>query len=317
MEQILFRAMGSEIFCAVDVTHPHAQARLAQVPAMFEAWEQTLSRFRPDSELSQLNRRGGRVRVSESLWRVAQLARQAEQLSNGLVSPTLLGLLEAAGYDRSFDALDFERASSQVASQCLGRQVVTRCPPAEVLAQWEVDEARPFLTLAPGARLDFGGIAKGWAAAQAARVLGELGPALVDAGGDLVVTAPRADGSAWVLGIEDPGEPERDNPALPLFALFEGATATSGRSFRKWTRDGRPMHHLIDPRTGCPAESDIVTATVIAPEIWQAETAAKTVFLLGSAAGLAWIEARPAFAALVILEDGTVLYGRTMENYIV
>ena len=106
MEQILFRAMGCEIFCGVDSDHPRVHARLQNVPAMFETWEQVLSRFRPDSELSQLNARSGEtVKVSDTLWRVLQLAERAAEMSDGLVVPTMLDALIHAGYDRPFDEL--------------------------------------------------------------------------------------------------------------------------------------------------------------------------------------------------------------------
>lgn len=307
MEQILFRAMGSEIFCGVDSPHPRVRERLVRVPAMFETWEQTLSRFRADSELSQLNARAGEtVRVSDTLWRVLEYAQRAEQMSDGLITPTIHDALLAAGYDEPFDA----------------RRAITR--PHSVLAPtlpcaqtWHLHPTARAVTLAPQTHLDLNGVAKGWAVEQTANYLGELGPTLVDAGGDMVMTAPRANGEPWHIGIEDAFTPELENEALPLLAIPRGATATSGRNFRRWTRDGKVMHHLIDPRTGLPAATDVICATVIAPTILQAEVAAKVVLLLGSARGLEWIAAHPPFAALLILENGNVLTETRMEEYIV
>jgi thiamine biosynthesis lipoprotein len=311
MEEILFRAMGCEIFCGVDSEHPRVRERLARVPAMFEAWEQTLSRFRADSELSQLNARAGQtIRVSDTLWRVLELARRAEEISGGLVVPTVLDALIAAGYDRSFDNL-------REANLPMSRPS-TFSETSKVLdGSWQLHPATHSVTLAPDTHLDLNGVAKGWAVEQTARYLGELGPALVDGGGDMVMTAPHMNGEPWHIGIEDAFTPEQDNDALPVLAITHGATATSGRNFRKWLRDGKPMHHLIDPRTGLPAATDVWCATVIAPTILQAEVAAKVVLLLGAAKGMEWIDARAELAALAILENGALVTSARMEEFIV
>jgi thiamine biosynthesis lipoprotein len=76
------------------------------------------------------------------------------------------------------------------------------------------------------------------------------------------------------------------------------------------------QHHILDPLTGQPAETDLLTVTVVAPDVMQAEAAAKAAFIQGSRAGLEWIEARPELAALFILEDGQICYSRKMEDYL-
>lgn len=307
MQEIVFRAMGSEISCDLDSRQARVRERLDRVPAMFESWEKTLSRFRPDSELSQMNARAEHtVRVSETLWRVLRLARRAEIWSDGLVTPTILPQLERAGYDRSFEALSSYAQSAQPG--------LLAEPPETNSPVWQVGEHVHSVTRIPGTRLDLGGVAKGWAAEQTAGYLGEIGAALVDAGGDIIMTAPPEEG-AWFIGIENPCGPETDKN-LPVLRLEEGAIATSGRDFRKWTRGGRPAHHLIDPRTNLPAETDVLTATIIAPTIFHAEVAAKVALLLGSRAAMGWMETHGDLAALLILQDGTVIRNEKLEKYI-
>ncbi len=91
--------------------------------------------------------------------------------------------------------------------------------------------------------------------------------------------------------------------------------ATSGTDYRRWKQGGRWSHHLIDPRTGLPAQTDVVTATVVAPNALLAEMAAKTVLILGSGPGLDWLENQPGFAALVVLETGEILFSHHLEAY--
>jgi thiamine biosynthesis lipoprotein len=309
MQRIEFRAMGCQMLAALDGESRQAAAMLAKAPAWFAAWEQALSRFREDSELSHLNRSGGRwLQVSPVLWQAVQAALRAARESDGLVTPTLLDALEAAGYDRTFEALG---STSAGARQSMDGGVTN---------DWcrvECDARALAIRLPPGMRLDLGGVAKGWAADRAARRLAACGPALVDAGGDIAVNGPQADGQPWPVGIAIPewDPPVRAQSNAPL-QIAHGGVATSGRDYRRWRLDGRWQHHILDPRTGRPALTDVISATVIAPSASEAEVAAKAALILGSREGLAWLEARPAYAGLLVLEDGRVLQSRRLSEYL-
>ena len=303
MQRTDFRAMGCAMAAIVDSDAPAAATGVARVPAWFAHWERCLSRFHEDSELSQLNRSAGRpIRVSDVLWEVLAAAHQAAHWTEGLVTPTLLDALVAAGYDRPFPLLNISARPVCPAP----RASPTDCK--DILLDAEVRT----VTLRPGVRLDLGGIAKGWAADRAARRLAMYGPALVDAGGDLAISGPRADGTSWPVGVSDPHHPDRP---LVVLGLTGGGVATSGRDFRRWARDGVWLHHIIDPRTGRPASTDVLSATVIAPNPLLAEVAAKAVLIQGSDAGLAWIEAHPPLAGLLVLDDGRILTSRLLEAY--
>ena len=123
-------------------------------------------------------------------------------------------------------------------------------------------------SLGRGVRIDLGGIAKGFAVDRASELLAPVGPSLVNAGGDIAATGE------WIVGVDKEGEP------LAL-ALVDGALATSGRDRRRWLRDGEERHHLIDPSTGRPAESDLLRVTAFAATAVEAEVIAKTRFLVG------------------------------------
>ena len=297
-----FRAMGCHMLAALDVEAPAAAEWLADVPDWFAEWERRLSRFRDDSELAWLNRQaGGPVQVSDILWDVVKTALQAAQRSHGLVTPTMLAALELDGYDRSFDML--------------GARDPAGSPPAAPSGDWNAVVLRlgsRSICLPPGVRLDLGGVAKGWAADRAARQLGAHGPALIDAGGDIAVSGPMADGSPWPIGVDDPTEIDGQ---IELLLLASGGVATSGRDYRRWRQGGSWQHHIIDPRTGRPAVTDVLSATVVGSSAREAEMAAKTIVILGSRAGLAWIEARPSLAALLVLEDRQIVRSRRLERF--
>jgi thiamine biosynthesis lipoprotein len=293
----------------LDAPAPRARPKLAGVPGWFESWEQSLSRFRESSELSQLNRSpGAPVPVSQTLWSVLQLALRAEEQSGGLVTPAVLDALERAGYDRGFDTLELETLEERANGRPLAEAA-----PAIDLRQLETEPASRSVRLPPGLRLDFGGVAKGWAAQQAMQRLSPYGPALVDAGGDIAISGLQADGSPWSIGVADPLEPEAD---LATLNVGRCGVATSGTDYRRWKKDGAWQHHIIDPRTGLPATSDVLSATVVAPNVVDAEVAAKTALILGSQDGLQWLEAHPAYAGILALGDGQRLFSSRIGAYL-
>jgi thiamine biosynthesis lipoprotein len=99
---------------------------------------------------------------------------------------------------------------------------------------------------------------------------------------------------------------------LDLLMIARGAVATSGRDYRHWRRGGVEQHHIIDPRTGQPAQTDILTATITGPNGPAVEMAAKVALILGSRAGLGWLDARPALAGLLVLQDGQIVRSRRL-----
>ncbi len=301
MQSMPFRAMGCQMLAVMDTDDARATEALAQVPAWFEEWENILSRFRPDSELMRLNAaKGQSFHTSEVLWTVLQQALSAARASSGLVTPTVLDALTANGYDRTFDAVAGSDQSVKPTSIPDWRRI-------------QVDASTRTVKLPPDLHLDFGGIAKGWAADESVRRLAPFGPALVDAGGDIAVSGRRALEQAWSIGIADPFEPDRD---LAVVQLAGGAVATSGRDYRRWMRDGKMAHHIIDPRTGRPAETDVLAATVLAPSAVQAEIAAKAALILASRTGLEWIHARRDLAGLLVLENGQVVQSERMAEFL-
>jgi FAD:protein FMN transferase len=297
-----FEAMGSRMTVLLDSVEPEGRRALARVPGWFEEWEATLSRFRPDSELNRVTA-GGRIEhASGTLCAVVREALRAAAATDGLVNPLVRDALVAAGYDRSFEQLG---AAAQT-----GGNIPDHVPDWRGIS---CNSARREVDLPPGARLDLGGIAKGWAADRAADRLSREGPALVEAGGDLAVSGPRADGSPWPVGVANPfggSEP------LCTIALNSGGVATSGRDYRRWTRAGEIRHHIIDPRTGASARTDVLTATVAAPTAGRAEAAAKAALILGSEAGIAWLEDRPNLAGMLVLNNHQILYTRNFPALI-
>ncbi len=283
-----FRAMGTDIDLVVDAEHsPHAHTALMEARRLFDELEAKLSRFRPDSELSRLNRDGVLVAPSDELRGALELALEARRTTNGRFDPSVLAAVIAAGYDRTFDELP---------AHVQGRPA---CPSAQGTPA-TIDPDTLTIHLAPGVGIDLGGIAKGLAAELAADMLAPFGPCLVSAGGDIAVRGVPASGD-WPVAITLADGQEA------VVGLTGGAMATSGRDRRSWTTTaGSTAHHVIDPATGRPAETDVVRITVFAATAVDAETTATALMISGSDAAMREA-AQLHVDAIVVTDDGRTL----------
>ncbi len=303
MKKIDFFAMGSGMSALLETHSLAGEDALEQVPEWFEEWEQALSRFRPDSELCILNDSPGYpVPVGDVLWDALQAARQAHQRSQGLVTPTVLSALERAGYNRSFELIEEVSRPSGTGS----------LPSAQSLGEVTFDPFKRTVMLPVGVRLDLGGTGKGWAAQHAMQRLSAYGPALVDAGGDLAISAPLAGGTPWMVGVSSPFHADEN---LTLLGLGGSGAATSGRDYHRWFKNGAWQHHIINPQTGRPAETDVISATALAPDALQAEMAAKMVLILGSREGLRWLERQEGMEGLLVLENQETVETPGFDHY--
>jgi thiamine biosynthesis lipoprotein len=263
----------------------------------FGGVEAELSRFRDTSALNRLNQRAGQgpQKVPRLLWTVLEAAFNAANDSGGIYDPTLCRTIERLGYDRSFERV--ERAG-----------VRSEDSPPPAFGAWRrvrLDGAARSVSLPSELALDLGGIAKGWTVDQVALALAPLGPVLVDAGGDLRMVGT-VNGAAWPIAVQDPFEPERDRA---LVGLRGGALATSSRGGRCWRRGSRTLHHVIDPRSGTSATSDLHTVTVYAPDTTTADVAAKVALVLGRESGTAYLAKRDLSALLTSTDGREIIVG--------
>ena len=288
MERRAIQAMGTTVEMFVDAAAGEAVARaFDEACAEIERLEALLSRFRSESELSRLNRRG-RLRAGDDLFAVVALALQARASSDGRFDPTVHDAMVAAGYDRTFDDVPAEAPPPPGAAAPGG-------------GEFRIDPDRREITLGPGVRLDLGGIAKGYVVDRVAERLAAVGPCLVNAGGDIRIAGP-ARRDPWPVGVEAPGEPL-------VIGLHEGAVATSGRDRRRWRRGGDEQHHLIDPSIGRPADGDLRTVTVVAEDACRAEVLVKSLFLRGAREARVEADALGVPCVLVTDDDRVVLAG--------
>jgi thiamine biosynthesis lipoprotein len=279
--------------CTVRVSVTQRSALLPAVHVVRDLMREVdlaASRFCTGSELTRANWLAGvPVPVSRTLTELVGIALDAAAETDGAVDPTVGLDLTAAGYDRDI----------RMVHDGAGIAPTPRRRPdwSEV---W-LDRDRGLLRVPRGLALDLGATAKAWTADRAAALVAQRcdTAALVEIGGDLAV-AGAPDGGWRVHVAEREGQPGQD------VGVHAGGVATSTTTVRAWRRDGRPMHHLIDPRTGEPTCGPWRTVTVADESTLAANLATTAALVLGDAAER-WLVNRGAPARLVH-RDGTVVH---------
>jgi thiamine biosynthesis lipoprotein len=281
MEIYRFRAMNTDILLAAEGDSIQVQEGFERAERYIQVSERRFTRFSEDSELSHLNRAAGTwFHASADMTFVISLAEQYVEQTGGLFNPSILPDLERIGYDRSMDLIRAEGAllpSPRLAQSSHPSTLSAQCLlPLDGLL---VDSDENLIFLPHGMRLDLGGIAKGWIAEQAALILAEYSLAcLVDAGGDMFMVGLPEGEAHWQVDLEDPLNVDR---SLTSLNVPPGALTTSSVVKRKWMQGETSRHHLIDPRTGEPAETNWLSVTVVAPHADMAEVFAKALLIAG------------------------------------
>jgi thiamine biosynthesis lipoprotein len=274
------------------VTDPAALPRAeALVRDLCDQVERACSRFRPDAEIHALTSAAGRmVAVSPLLADLLAAALDAADSTQGAVDPTLGHVLTDLGYDRDLADLPADGGPVRIT--------------ARRRASWrQVELHQDRAGIPEGVELDLGATAKAFTSDRCAALVArrlDVG-VLVALGGDVATAGPGPDGG-WRLLVQDgPDEP------ADLVAVESGTgVATSSTLSRRWLRDGRPMHHVIDPATGLPADPVFRTVTVAAPSCLSANTLSTAAVVRGQAAAGMLRAAR--VPARLVMADGSLLY---------
>jgi thiamine biosynthesis lipoprotein len=264
------------------------------VEAELAAIDAACSRFRDDSELTALNRAGGRpFRASPLLAEALAVALRAAEATDGDVDPTIGRSISALGWDCDFTVLVNR-----------GEQGQFELLPAGGWRSVCLDPETGLVSVPANVEIDLGATAKALAADRAARDAADAADCgvLVSLGGDIAVAGETPEGGWPVLVTDDHREPDAADGQV--VAVSTGGLATSSTTVRRWRAGGREHHHILDPRNGAPAEEVWRTVSVAAASCVDANTASTAAIVRGREAA-DWLESSGLPARLVAL-DGSV-----------
>ncbi len=281
------------------VTDPGSlSAARREVDAQLDAIDAAASRFRPDSEIVSLARSHGRpTQVSATLADLLDAALTAARQTDGDVDPTVGAALVTLGYAAG--------AGSRDSAMPAAASIVPSAVWSTVTLRGRV------VTVPPGVLLDLGATAKAVAADRCAERVHQItgSGVLVNLGGDIATAGPAPDGGWQVLVHDSDGDPA-SSIALPAGA----ALATSSTVRRRWWRGQQLAHHIVDPRTGQPADPVWRTVSVAAQTCYAANTVSTAAVVRGLAA-LDWIRSLGMTARLVDRDRAVHTVGRWPDTH--
>ena len=242
-----------------------------------------------DGEVLVINENGG----GEMSRRLAEIYDESVEYSaktGGAFSPNLGAVIELWGVGgRNYVPTEREIAKALIASD-----------EANFIRDGEK------IVLKNGARLNFGAIAKGYAAdvIREILVLNEIESALVSLGGNVYVHGTKPDGSLWNVAIRDPKGSAND--WLGSLALSDRFVISSGDYERYFEKDGKKYHHIMDPKTGRPAESDLLSVSVVCENGAMGDALSTALYAMGRECALDFWRANEGFGLVLVGRDGVV-----------
>ena len=286
----------------VKIARPPAHIQAHEVRAVIDRElariDQSMSGYRPDSEVSRFNasRSTGWFEVSADLAFVVQAALDVSEASDGAFDVTVTPLVQAWGFGTANTApadLPDEATLRRLLEQTGYRKLHVRQSPAALRKD------QPELTI------DLNGIAPGFAVDRIAAGFAALGlqSYMIDIGGEIRVRGRNAAGEKWRIAIEEPLDAE-DRTPFAILELDELAVATSGEYRHYYARDGKRYSHTIDPRSGRPIEHDLASVTVVHREAMYADAWGTAFNVLGVEAGYGLAETLGMSVMFVVNADG-------------
>ena len=288
-ESCEFFAMDT--YMSISATGGDAEEALQEAQQAVFAMEHRLSATEAGSEVARLNAGESRAVSADTAALLSRALVLAEE-TEGAFDPTVRPVMELWG----FTTEEYRVPTAE------------EIDAAKALTGWESIQVQGTdVTLAPGQKVDLGGIAKGWASETVCDILRANGveSALLYLGGSVQTMGEKPDGSLWRVGVQNP---DGSDNHLGVLSVGECAVVSSGGYQRYFEENGRRYHHILDPKTGCPAESGLAAVTVVCRDAVAADAYSTAVYVMGLDGALRFWSERSDGLDLVLYTDSGELY---------
>ena len=290
-----------DTYMTVTAYGENAEAAVDAAQAEIERLDALLSTGDEDSEIAKLNADGS-AELSEDAGYLTERALELYQETDGAFDIAIYPVMEAWG----FPTQNFQVPSQETLDQLL---------PLTDEGNISCDkETRKISFGVEGMKIDLGGIAKGYTSSRIMDIYKDNGitSGLVNLGGNVQALGTKTDGTKWKIAVQSPDDTE---DYLGILSVQDKAVITSGGYERYFEQDGVTYHHIIDPKTGYPAESGLVSVTIVSTDGTLADGLSTSLFIMGEEkAADFWREHKDEFDAILMSDDGTLYVTEGLEN---
>ncbi len=255
-----------------------------------------MSAFKEESDISKINAKAGFAleAVSKDTFFVVRKAVEYSKILEGTFDPTIRPLVKLWNIGTDKEIIPGKDKIQEVRKLVNYNDVI-------------LDESNQAIMLEnKNQALDVGGIAKGFAADEVREIFykNNIRSALIDLGGNIFALGNKEDGTPWRIGIQNPFEPRGE--FVGILSVKNKSVVTSGNYERYFMKDGQRFHHIIDPKTGYPSQSKIISATIISDNSIDGDGLSTGIYILGVDKSLKIIESIEGIDAIFITEDKKV-----------
>ena len=303
-EEVTRQFFSMDTVMTITAYGPNGEEAVQAAQEAVNRLDGLLSRTDPDSQISQLNAHAGdgtQVTLDGDVAELLSFAKEVSQLLPGDFDITIAPVMDAWGFtteERHVPAREELSAALALVDS----------------AQLEVDEDAPSARLLQaGMEVDLGAVAKGFAAGEAEEAMRAAGVerATIDLGGNVTVIGPRPDGNPWRIAVKDP---QNTDSYLCVLSLEDVTLSTSGGYERYFEEDGVRYHHIIDPKTGRPADSGLLSVTVVTANHVLADALSTALFVAGEEDALDFWRSRDDIELVLCTDDGRIVVTEGLED---
>ena len=274
-----------------------------------------LSAENSKSEVYALNEQGN-LQATDDLAELILRGKEIYQETDGLFDDTIYPVMKLWGFPTGNYHVPTAAEVKKKLALVDGNKVEIQTRDSDEKGRDSKEKAK-FVTLGADQQIDFGGIAKGYTGQKLAELFQEYGvsSALVSLGGNIQAIGTKPDGSSWKVGIRDPKGGQQDY--IGVLSVENQAVVTSGGYERYFEEDGKTYIHIINPRTGYPADGDLLSVTIVSKDGTLADGMSTALYIMGyEKACQFWRQHREEFNVILVTDDGKIHISENLkENF--
>lgn len=296
-----FFAMNT--YMTITVNGTDAEAAAAAAVAAVNALEQSLSRNIAASEISAINDKAGvsPVSVSKETFGLIKSAIEYSTLTDGVFDIAIAPVMDIWG---------FNDGNYRVPSQSEIDAALTKVDYRKIILN---DTDSSVFLSETGMEIDLGGIAKGYASDVVQKVIKEydVSSAMISLGGNVAVFGRKADGSLFKVAIADPENPDQ---YVGILETTDVSVITSGGYERYFTEGGVTYIHIMDPATGSPVKSDLLSVTIVAPDGTESDALSTALFVMGRDKAVEYGRTHTDFSFVLVTDSGELVVSSALKD---